>query len=186
MVIINMLILASQSPRRKELLHKLVDDFLIIPADVDEHVKVDDVTDLPLEASKLKARAIKKLHPEADVIGSDTVVIIDGEILGKPHTEQEAFDMLKKLSGKKHIVVSGYCYIKGDKEIANKVITEVYFNELSDDLIKRYISTGSPMDKAGAYGIQDKEFDLVNKIKGSLDNVIGLPTEDIYEKCFKD
>ena len=94
--------------------------------------------------------------------------------------------MLRKLSGKKHIVVSGYCYIKGDKEIASKVITEVYFNELSDELINKYIDTGSPMDKAGAYGIQDEEFHLVNKIKGSLDNVIGLPTEDIYEKCFKD
>ena len=178
-----MLILASQSPRRKELLKLIVPDFKIIPADVDEHVHVTP-EELPAAASKLKAEAIKKDHPNDDVLGCDTVVIIDGELLGKPKDEQDAFNMLRKLSGRKHVVISGYTYIKGNKTITRSVKTYVYFNELSDELIYRYIKSGSPMDKAGAYGIQDKEFNLVHHIEGSLYNVIGLPVEDIKENCF--
>lgn len=178
-----MLILASQSPRRKELLKLIVDDFVVIPADVDEHVHVKN-EDLPAAASKLKAEAIKKNHPNDDVLGCDTVVIIDGELLGKPINEDDAFNMLKKLSGKKHTVISGYTFIKGNKIINRSVKTYVYFNDLSDELIKEYIKSGSPMDKAGAYGIQDTKFNLVNHIEGSLYNVIGLPIEDIKENCF--
>ena len=178
-----MLILASQSPRRKELLKLIVPDFKIIPADVDEHVHVAP-EELPAAASKLKAEAIKKDHPNDDVLGCDTVVIIDGELLGKPKDEEDAFNMLRKLSGKKHVVISGYTYIKGNKTITRSVKTYVYFNKLSDELIYRYIKSGSPMDKAGAYGIQDKEFNLVHHIEGSLYNVIGLPVEDIKENCF--
>ena len=92
--------------------------------------------------------------------------------------------MLRKLSGKKHVVISGYTFINKDKEITRTVTTYVYFNDISDQLIDEYIKTGSPMDKAGAYGIQDKEFNLVNHIEGSLDNVIGLPVEDIKKHCF--
>ena len=178
-----MLILASQSPRRKELLKKIVPDFKIVPADVDEHLNVD-IYDLPKEAALLKARTIKKEYPNDDVLGCDTVVIIDNKLLGKPKDEKEAFDMLKELSGRKHHVVSGYAYLKGDKEIVGSTITTVIFNELSDELIWKYIKTGSPLDKAGAYGIQDTEFNLVKSIEGSLDNVIGLPTEDIKKNCF--
>lgn len=178
-----MLILASQSPRRKELLKLITNDFVVIPADIDEHVHVSN-EELPARASKLKAEAIKKTHPNDDVLGCDTVVIIDGELLGKPRNKIDAYNMLKKLSGKKHVVISGYTFIKGDKIINRSVKTYVYFNELSDELINKYIESGSPMDKAGAYGIQDKEFNLVNHIEGSLYNVIGLPIEDIKENCF--
>ena len=92
--------------------------------------------------------------------------------------------MLKKLSGNKHVVISGYTFINKDKEITRTVRTYVYFNKLSDETIDAYIKSGSPMDKAGAYGIQDSEFNLVNHIEGSLDNVIGFPVEDIKAHCF--
>ena len=178
-----MLILASQSPRRKELLKKIVPDFKIVPADVDEHLDVP-IKELPAAAALLKAKTIKEMYPNDDVLGCDTVVIIDNKLLGKPATEQEAFDMLKELSGREHLVISGYAYLGKDKFVNRSVTTIVHFNELSDDLIWKYIKTGSPMDKAGAYGIQDEEFHLVREIEGSLDNVIGLPTEDIKENCF--
>ena len=102
-----MLILASQSPRRKELLKKIVPEFLIMPADVDEHLNVDPYT-LPMEAAYLKAMTIFKDHPNDEVLGSDTVVIVDGELFGKPKDENDAYRMLKALSGRDHDVVSGY------------------------------------------------------------------------------
>ena len=104
--------------------------------------------------------------------------------MGKPHSVEEASKMLHALSGKVHDVVSGYTLLSKDRNITRTVRTRVYFNTLSDELIDAYIKSGSPMDKAGAYGIQDKEFNLVNKIEGSMDNVIGFPTEDIKEHCF--
>ena len=100
------------------------------------------------------------------------------------NTKEKASEMLHKLSGRKHVVISGYTLISKEKEITRTVRTYVYFNKLSDELIEKYIATGSPMDKAGAYGIQDKEFDLVNHIEGSFDNVIGLPTEDLKQHWF--
>ena len=104
--------------------------------------------------------------------------------MGKPHSKEKASEMLHKLSGKKHVVISGYTLISKEKEITRTVRTYVYFNKLSDELIERYIASGSPMDQAGAYGIQDTEFDLVNHIEGSFDNVIGLPVEDIKQHWF--
>ena len=92
--------------------------------------------------------------------------------------------MLSKLSGEKHVVISGYTIISKEKEVTRTVRTYVYFNKLSDELIDRYIASGSPMDKAGAYGIQDEEFHLVDHIEGSMDNVVGLPTEDIKAHWF--
>ncbi len=178
-----MLILASQSPRRKELLKKIVPNFKIVPADVDEHLDVP-AKELPAKAAMLKAQTIKKLYPNDDILGCDTVVIIGDKLLGKPVDENDAYHMLKELSGKDHIVISGYAYLGKDKIVNRSVTTLVHFNELSDELIWKYIKSGSPMDKAGAYGIQDEEFHLVKKIEGSLDNVIGLPTEDIKKYCF--
>ncbi len=180
-----MLILASQSPRRKELLKKIVPEFLIMPADVDEHLNVDPYT-LPMEAAYLKAMTIFKEHPNDEVLGSDTVVIVDGVLFGKPKDENDAYRMLKALSGRDHDVVSGYAYVSKQKTIKGSTKTVVHFNELSDETIWKYIKTGSPLDKAGAYGIQDEEFHLVKSIEGSLDNVIGLPTEDIKKNCFSD
>ena len=179
-----MIILASESPRRKELIKKITKEFTVIPANIDESQLHIPACDLPGELSKLKAYDVFAKYPNDKVLACDTVVIIDGQILGKPHTADKAREMLHKLSGRKHVVISGYTIISKEKEVTRTVRTYVYFNKLSDELIEKYIATGSPMDKAGAYGIQDREFDLVNHIEGSFDNVIGLPTEDIKEHCF--
>ena len=179
-----MIILASESPRRKELIKKITKEFTVIPANIDESVLHIPACDLPGELSKLKAYDVFAKYPNDKVLACDTVVIIDGQILGKPHSKEQAKEMLQKLSGRKHVVISGYTIISKEKEVTRTVRTYVYFNKLSDELIDRYIATGSPMDKAGAYGIQDQEFDLVNHIEGSFDNVIGLPTEDIKAHWF--
>lgn len=180
-----MIILASESPRRRELIKKITSDFTVIPANIDESILHIPACDLPGELSKLKAYDVFAKYPNDTILACDTVVILDGEVMGKPHTKEKASEMLHKLSGKKHVVISGYTFISKEKEITRTVRTYVYFNKLSDELIDKYIASGSPMDKAGAYGIQDKEFDLVNHIEGSLDNVIGLPVEDIRKHCFE-
>ncbi len=179
-----MIILASQSPRRKELIKKLTNDFVVIPANIDEKALHVPPHDLPGELSKLKAYSIYSQYPNDTVLACDTVVILNGELLEKPSSKEEAKLMLHKLSNNKHVVISGYTFINKDKEITRTVKTYVYFNKLDDDLINRYVESGSPMDKAGAYGIQDKEYNLVKCIEGSLDNVIGLPVEDIKKHCF--
>jgi len=176
-----MLILASESPRRRELLKKIKKDFTIIPSNIDESSVHLLPHDLPGELSKLKAYSVFAKYPNDEVLACDTVVILSGVLMGKPKTKEEAKKMLKALSGKKHVVLSGYTFISKEREINRSVKTYVYFNELSDELIDQYIASGSPMDKAGAYGIQDKEFDLVNHIEGSFDNVMGLPVEDIQQ-----
>lgn len=179
-----MIILASESPRRRELIKKITKEFTVIPANIDESVLHIPACDLPGELSKLKAYDVFAKYPNDKVLACDTVVIIDGQILGKPHSKEQAKEMLQKLSGRKHVVISGYTIISKEKEVTRTVRTYVYFNKLSDELIDAYIATGSPMDKAGAYGIQDQKFDLVNHIEGSFDNVIGLPTEDIKAHWF--
>ena len=179
-----MTILASESPRRRELIKKITQEFTVIPANIDESVLHVPACDLPGELSKMKAYDVFQKHPDDKILACDTVVIIDGQILGKPHSKEQASEMLHKLSGRKHVVISGYTIISKEKEVTRTVRTYVYFNELSDELIDRYIASGSPMDKAGAYGIQDEEYNLVNHIEGSMDNVVGLPTEDIKAHWF--
>ena len=179
-----MTILASESPRRRELIKKITQDFTVIPANIDESILHVPACDLPGELSKMKAYDVFQKHPDDKVLACDTVVIIDGQILGKPHSKEQASEMLHKLSGRKHVVISGYTIISKEKEVTRTVRTYVYFNKLSDELIERYIASGSPMDKAGAYGIQDEEFHLVDHIEGSMDNVVGLLTEDIKAHWF--
>ena len=174
-----MFILASGSPRRKELLHKLIDDFAVIVPNVDESLLHIQAKDLPAEESKAKAYAVKALYPDDEVLACDTIVVLDGKALGKPKDAKEAKAMLRAQSGKKQIVLSGYTYLGHGKEITRTVATEVHFNKLSKSLIDSYVASKKPLDKAGAYGIQDTEFPLVKEIVGSYDNVMGLPTEDI-------
>ena len=179
-----MLILASESPRRRELIKQITKDFKVVPSNVDESILHIAPHDLPAELSKLKAYSVFAKYPNDEVLACDTVVILNGELMGKPKDKKEAFEMLSKLSNKKHVVISGYTYISKEKEITRTVRTYVYFNRLSDELINRYIESGSPMDKAGAYGIQDEEFNLVNHIDGDFNNVIGLPVDDIKKHVF--
>lgn len=174
-----MLILASSSPRRRELLKKIAPDFKVVPSDIDEKAIKASYRDLPQKIAQMKAYAVFQNYPNDTVLASDTIVVIDNEVLGKPENHADARRMLKKLSGRSHIVITGYTIISPKYEISRSVTTTVYFRELSDEFIDRYVKTGSPMDKAGAYGIQDKEFDLVDHIEGSFDNVMGFPSEDI-------
>ena len=177
-----MWILASASPRRKELLAEILPEFEIIPSLADESVTS------PLSPKSLvEMLATRKAFEVASrpenagrfVLGSDTIVAYGGEVLGKPKDEADAFRMLKMLSSKKHQVYTGVCMLvckDGKVGYETKAAkTDVYFNSLSDDWIWEYIRGGSPMDKAGAYGIQDGG--LVKKIKGSYSCVVGLPVE---------
>ncbi|MDE6599479.1 MAG: Maf family protein [Oscillospiraceae bacterium] len=169
-------ILASASPRRKELLGYIVPRFEIIPADVDEILPKE----IPAEKSAeflavKKAEHISAQYPESVVIGSDTVVIVDGEILGKPADEADAYRMLKKLSGKVHTVVTGVCISQGEKKKSFSEATRVEFYSLSEEEIRDYIATGDPMDKAGAYGIQGEGCVLIKGIEGDFFTVMGLP-----------
>ena len=174
--------MASASPRRKELLAELIKDFEIIPSQADESVQgYASPKSLVAYLASVKAAEVAK-RPENEgkiVIGSDTVVAYRGVVLGKPKDEADAFRMLKMLSGKKHAVYTGVCFMQvGNGQTVSKTAvdkTHVYFNELPDEWIWSYIQGGSPMDKAGAYGIQDGG--LVKKIKGSYTNVVGLPLE---------
>ncbi|MBQ9113856.1 MAG: septum formation protein Maf [Clostridia bacterium] len=175
-------VLASASPRRKELLAELIKDFEIIPSAADESVQGYPSTKALARMLANRKAVEVAMRPEnagKTVIGSDTVVSLGGWALGKPKDEQDAFRMLKMLSGKKHAVYTGVCFAvnkNGKCRIKTRVDkTLVYFNELSDEFILEYIKGGSPMDKAGAYGIQDGG--LVKKIKGSYTNVVGFPLE---------
>lgn len=169
-------ILASASPRRQELLRYIVPDFKVIPADVDESIPENiDVSDVAQYLACKKAEHIGKIYPDSLVIGSDTVVVVGDEILGKPSDEKEAYDMLSKLSGKVHKVITGVCLVQGDRKESFSQETKVRFYELDESEILGYIKTGDPMDKAGAYGIQGEGCVLVEGIEGDFFTVMGLP-----------
>ena len=169
-----MIILASQSPRRRELMKYITDDFEVRVSDVDETLP-DGIK--PSEAviylSQIKARPFASANDT--VIGADTVVAIDGKILGKPADTADARTMLKTLSGRSHSVFTGVTVIKNGAEKSFCCETKVTFYPLSDSEIERYIATGEPLDKAGAYGIQGYGSLLVEGIEGDYFNVVGLP-----------
>lgn len=180
------LILASKSPRREELLKKITEDFEIIVSDVDEILPADiKPEEAPVYLAALKANAVAKQHPGNIVIGADTVVILEGDILGKPKNEDDAFLMLKSLSGKTHTVITGCCITDGVREQRFSDSTEVTFYVLSDREIRDYIATGDPMDKAGSYGIQEKGTLFVKGIRGDFFNVMGLPVAMLYREIKK-
>ena len=176
-------ILASKSPRRSEILKKFGYDFLVRTSDFTETGNNCSPIDTVVGFAKGKALSVfdkltsyeKQRFP---VIGADTVVYFDGKILGKPKDKEDAKKTLLDLSGRKHSVYTGYAVMTEDFLKFGYDETEVIFNHLSKKLIEEYVATGSPMDKAGSYGIQD-EFDLVKEINGSLYNVIGFPIEKI-------
>ena len=170
------IILASASPRRQELLKYIVPEFSIIPADIDETLPDDIPAEEAAEFLAVKkAKHISEKNPAGIVIGSDTVVVIDGEILGKPKDTADAERMLRKLSGKTHSVITGVCISCGNFSDSFSCRTFVKFFPLTDEEIHGYIATGEPMDKAGAYGIQGKGCLLAESIDGDFFNVVGLP-----------
>ncbi len=171
------IVLASQSPRRKELLERIgVTDFEIVPAKGEEVINPAlTPAELVEELSRQKCAEVAALRPDALVIAADTVVSIDGQILGKPHNEEEAFSMLARLSGRTHQVYTGVTVWEDDCTVTEHEVTEVRFRPLTDQEISWYIETGEPMDKAGAYGIQGYGGLFVEGISGDYFNVMGLP-----------
>lgn len=177
------LVLASQSPRRKELLEKIVPSFILDPADVDEFI--DNTKDLKEEIKRLaqkKASAVLERHPNAVVIGSDTIVVVDQEVLGKPKDENDAKCMLRKLSGRAHEVMTGLCVMSNKKTFVDVSISKVTFANMTDDEIDAYIATKECDDKAGAYAIQGYGGKYIESIEGDYYTIMGLPLNMLYEE----
>lgn len=178
------MILASKSPRRKEILLGSGFTLEVIPAEILEESEKIEIHEKIMDISYKKAIFVGKQYQDKYVLGADTVVLLDGQLLGKPKDELEAFSMLKKLSNKSHDVITGYCLINIEKNI--KLLsyerTKVYFRDLDDYKINWYVSTKEPMDKAGAYGIQGKGAFLVSKIQGDFFNVMGFPISNFIKQ----
>ena len=181
-------ILASASPRRKELLTQILPEFEIIPARREEKVNLSLFPEqMACALAESKCDEVFENNPHATVIGCDTVVVFGTEILGKPKDKEDAFKTLKMLSGKTHFVITGVCVRNKYNKIVEFDKTEVKFNVLSDEFIREYVDGGSPLDKAGSYGIQDGG--LVREYFGNYTNVVGLPvplTKKLLEKVKKD
>ena len=176
------IILKSSSPRRKDLLTEMGYEFEIKVFDVDETMdsNLDPLSNVKLLGLK-KASVNKDLDYGKVLIGCDTIVVLDNKIYGKPKDEKDAYNMLKSLSGKMHIVASGLAVIYKDKVFNDVVVSKVFFKKLSDKDIYDYIKTGECFGKAGAYAIQGIGKCLVDHYEGSLNNIIGLPTELLKE-----
>ena len=169
------LILASASPRRQELLKLFGIPFIIRVADIDETMDPQaSAYDEVARLSREKAMAVSR-EPEDTVIAADTIVVCQGKILGKPHSYEEAVSMLQLLSGRDHQVMTGCTVLKGDRAETFTEVTDIHFRELSDKEIRRYVASGEPMDKAGAYGIQGGAALFCEKMVGDYYNVMGLP-----------
>lgn len=174
-------ILASQSPRRKELLQRIVPKFEIVPALIDERRKKGDTPKSYVqEMAYKKAQHVAKSHVDSLVIGCDTIVALGNQIVGKPSSREEAFQMLKRLSGKEHEVYTSVVLLKREQEVLETVSAKVLFYELSDQEINRYLDTSDYLDKAGAYGIQEQGALFVKEIKGDYYSIMGLPIATLY------
>ena len=180
------IILASKSPRRKELMELLKVPFEIIVSDVDE--TIDYENDLVKEIEKLsfrKADAVYQSNKDALVIGSDTIVKIDNKALGKPASIEEAKEMLRELSGRTHEVVTGVSIITDGKSETFSSVSEVSFYPLSEEEIDEYVSTNEPMDKAGSYAIQGDAAKFIRSIEGDYYTIVGLPVAELYHRLKK-
>jgi len=173
--------LASKSPRRQELLKLMNIDFTLFLQDADESYPDTLKTEEVAEFIANKKLADLKIPEDGIVLTADTIVVVDSEILGKPKDENDAFLMLKKLSGRMHQVITGVCLKSIDKQISFSETTEVYFRALKDEEIKTYVQQYQPMDKAGSYGIQEWiGIAGITRINGSYTNVVGLPSEKVF------
>jgi len=182
------IILASASPRRKEILENAGIIFTVDPSDYEEDLRLDmEPRRLARFLSREKARSVSKRHPKAITIAADTFIIFRNHILGKPHTASEARKMLKLLNGKVHSVITGYTVMDPvKKKTASKAEeTKVWFRKLTDMEINDYIRSGEPLDKAGAYAIQGLGAMIVKKIEGDYLNVVGLPLCSLIETLKK-
>ena len=176
------IILASQSPRRREILTLMEIPFEVIESHVKE-VPPEGATpeELVKALAEQKARAVFSMHPEDCVIGADTVVDLDGRVLGKPHTPERAKEYLRLLSGRSHIVYTGICLLGPGHRDVRSVRTDVTFRPMSEEEIDWYVNTGDPLDKAGSYGVQGPASLFVDHLEGNYFNIIGMPAPTLYE-----
>jgi len=183
------IILASSSPRRKELLAKLGIEFEVISPLVDEvPLKYESPADFALRVSTEKPLSVARgLESDCVVIGADTIVVVDEEILGKPRNKEEAKYMLEKISGREHRVITAFSIVKPKMEILHRETAEsrVRIKTLAPWEIEGYIKTGEPMDKSGAYGAQGVGAFMIEKIKGSYTNIVGLPLSQLVDALTK-
>ena len=174
------LILASNSPRRSELLRSLGFEFTVVPSDAAEaHTEELTAAEISQLNAYRKARAVAKKHPDALVLGADTIVALDTTLFGKPRNREEAYRMLKQLQGRTHRVVTGVCllHLRSHRQKLFADATDVTFRPLDAKQIRNYLSAINPLDKAGAYAIQEGGEKIVESIFGSFTNVVGLPVE---------
>ena len=187
------IILASKSPRRRELLENLGVNFEIEVPEADECFVCDSAEDTAKEISGRKGRIVRdKILSDGGIpeslliIACDTLVYVNGQILGKPRGRQDAYRMLGLLSGKEHIVVSGVYLYHAGREVSASETTKVTFSKLSENIIEKYLACSEPYDKAGAYAVQGKASVFIEKIEGDFFNVVGLPVHLIYEIAKKE
>ena len=176
------LVLASASPRRREMLARVGLGFIPAKAEVDESLLPgEEAEDAVVRLADLKARAVAGEHPGAATLAADTLVALGSRILGKPKDESEASEMLAALSGQEHRVVTGFCLLHRGRASAGRAISRVRFRELSPAEIEAYVRSGEPLDKAGAYAVQGLGAALVEEVRGSYTNVVGLPLAAIIK-----
>jgi septum formation protein len=182
------IILASASPRRRELLAKIGLQFEVEPSSYDEVFNIEsEPRKYARQISLGKALAVAPKYPNAIIISADTIGILDGTIIGKPKSRDEAIKILSMLSGRPHLVITGFTVLDTarHKKISRSIVTKVYFRELSMSEIESYVATGEPLDKAGAYAIQGLGSVLIKKIVGDFYNVVGLPLSAVSETLRK-
>ena len=176
------LILASASPRRRELLQRAGVAFTVVPSNTLEAAQVGETPDAyTLRVAAEKALDVARRHPGTWVLGADTIVEIDGEVLGKPRDETEGKRMLHQLSGRTHRVITAFVLVDGGGQVraSQVVISTVTFKPLSEAQIQEYLATGEPFDKAGAYAVQGLGASLIERVAGSYTNVVGLPLDEV-------
>jgi len=179
--LVRLLILASASPRRSELLRNAGIPFEVDPANVpEEPLSGEAPIDYAQRLACAKAQAVLARHLDALVLGADTVVVVDNHLLEKPQDAEDAKRMLRLLSGRAHQVITGVCLVSSQTERTEAEMTTVVFNAMSEVEIAEYVATGEPMDKAGAYGIQGIASRWVERIEGDYFNVVGLPVARVY------
>lgn len=184
--VVRMIILASSSPRRRELLKTIGLEFTIVSPEVEEKIdKSKKPEEIAIEIARKKAQAVEQKIGKGDIIiSADTIVVYRNFVLGKPNDEKDAFNMLRKLSGKWHKVFTGVCVKTSEGELTFYEVTKVKFRKLNDAEIIYYVNTKEPLDKAGAYGIQGLGGAFVEKIVGDYTNVVGLPLPKLWKILF--
>ena len=176
------LVLASASPRRREMLSRIGLEFMLAPAEIDESLKPGEpAPDAACRLAVAKAKAVVKRHADAIILAADTLVVLGENIMGKPASPSQARDMLRALSGREHRVITGFCVLSPRWIESGSVCSVVKFRELSAAEVAAYVHSGEPMDKAGAYAVQGQGAALVERVEGSYTNVVGMPLACIVD-----